>query len=175
MKKIMFPTAAAVVMLAAGCGHNIVNYTNGDNTAFGVTVSESGYPIFGFKRMSGENLTAAVKDNTLVSVSLENGAAASGGKEAATAAAGQTARVSGLLMYTGDQTTGYDVEMIEAIAGYDVEAAKAAAAKRNATWVEGKLDENGRLVVTEVKLGDTAAKAGPEAATPENTSATPEK
>lgn len=152
--------AVAALLALAGCGHNVANYTNGDHTAFGVTMTESGYPIFGFKRTSGENLTVAVKDNTLVNVSLENGAAASGGGESATSnATGSTSRVSGLLMYTGDQTTGYDVDMAKAVAEFDTQAAKKIAAKQNATFVDGKLDKNGKFVVTEVKLGKAQAKA----------------
>jgi len=167
MKKITLDLAflllvfVGVCLLLAGCGHNVVNYTNGEHFSIGITLSENGYPIFGAKRTNGENLTAAVKDNTLLNVSLENGMNSSGGSTADQSAnlTGKTNRMSGLLLYTGDQTTGYDVELAKTIAEKDVAAAKKILAKKNATYVEGKLDENGAFVVTEVKLGETKATA----------------
>lgn len=171
MKRLALLLIGIVGLFAlAGCGHNVVNYTNGEHFSMGITMSESGYPIFGVKRTNGENLTAAVKDNTLLNVSLENGMDSSGGSTADQAAnlTGKTSRLSGMLLYTGNQTTGYDVELAKTIAEKDVAAAKKILAKKNATYVEGKLDENGAFVVTEVKLGETKATAdtGKESSAP---------
>lgn len=142
--------ACLIAVGASGCGHNAINYVNGDMTDIGITATPEGIPVLGLKRVSGENMTMVVKDNTLVNVSLTNGASVGDSQNGT----GKTNRVSGILMYTGDQTTGYDVDVVEAIAKYDVQAAKAVAAKKNAIYIEGKVKEDGTFVTTEMKLGE---------------------
>lgn len=149
MKKYLL--IAGLSCALCGCGHNAINYVNGDMTDLGITATPEGIPVFGFKRVSGENMTMVVKNNTLVNVSLTNGASAENGQSSV----GKTNRVSGILMYTGEQTTGYDVDLAKAIAQYDIDAAKQIAAKKSAVYVEGKVKEDGSFVATEIKLGDS--------------------
>lgn len=140
--------AALLVLFLTGCGHNTLTYMSGKRTELGVTMNAQGYPVFGYDSFEGEALAYVMKDNTLVNVSMTDNGATTATKEGVK---DNPNKIKGLLIYTGSQTTGYDVDLAEAIAKYDVEKAKEVATKKNIPQIDASV-KDGKLEINEVKL-----------------------
>ena len=140
--------AVFLIVLFSGCGHNTLTYMSGKRTEFGVTMNAQGYPVLGYDNFEGEALAYVMKDNTLVNVSMSDNSETTANKEGIKDTPN---KIKGLMIYTGSQTTGYDVDLAEAIAKYDVEKAKEVANKKNVLVVDAKV-KDGKLEVNEVKL-----------------------
>ena len=141
-------TAVFLIILFSGCGHNTLTYMSGESSKVGITMSEQGYPIAGYSSFNGEALVYAMKDNTLVNVSMSDAGSTDVNK---TGIGVKPNKIKGMMIYTGSQTTGYDVDLAEAIAKYDVEKAKKVAEKKNVAVIDAKV-KDGKLEVNEVKL-----------------------
>lgn len=152
IRRMVESVVIVLVLLALfGCGHNTLTYTSGESASVGVTMNSQGYPVFGYDKFNGEALVYAMKDNTLVNVSMTDTGNVN------TTAAGikdNPNKIKGLLIYTGSQTTGYDVDLAEAIAKYDVEAAKKTATKKNIPVVDASI-KDGKLEVNKIDLPTT--------------------
>ncbi len=100
--------AALAAMLLAGCGHNTVVY--GDGIGFETTLNPETF-TFGVNIRYGKILTAAVKEKAKVSYKgdmTNETAAAAGESKQGSSRVGTGAE---LTLETGDQITGYAVEL----------------------------------------------------------------
>ena len=140
--------AVFLITLFCGCGHNTLTYMSGKRTELGVTMNAQGYPVFGYDNFEGEALAYVMKDNTLVNVSMSDNSETTANKEGIKDTPN---KIKGLMIYTGSQTTGYDVDLAEAIAKYDVKKAKEVAAKKNVLVVDAKV-KDGKLEVSDIEL-----------------------
>lgn len=97
MKKIFI--AAAVCVLLAGCGHNVLTYTSGKRLNVGINpqTQETGFQYF-----DAEQITVVEKDNAKLTVELTNGMDDSGK---------QTTRISKIIYEISEQTTQADVDL----------------------------------------------------------------
>ena len=121
MRTIFGMLVAAVAVLAlAGCGHNLVTYSDG--VGLETTLNPETYS-FGVSFRYGKILTACVKEKS--EVKLESGFTQTAGATAADAKGATTATglEAKLSVKTGNQVTGYAVELAK------VNAARAASAK----------------------------------------------
>lgn len=103
MKKVLFVAAAAVAVLAAGCSHNVVNYSDG----IGIDATfrpDAGN--FGITFRYGKILTATVRENTEVEMT--------GSADAAAKDTVSTATAGGVKIKVGRQITGYMVDALAA-------------------------------------------------------------
>lgn len=101
MKKLLF--AAVLAVLAAGCSHNVVNYSDG------VGIDATFRPDagnFGITFRYGKILTATVRENTEVEMT--------GNADAAAKDAVSTATAGGVKIKVGKQITGYMVDALTA-------------------------------------------------------------
>ncbi len=110
--KVLFATTlilsiAIMLMLAYGCGHNVVTYSDG--IGLETTVNPETYTL-GINIRYGKLLTLAVKEKT--ELSMESGF--NSGTSAGTANESKTALDSKLTFKTGDQITGYTVDLEKA-------------------------------------------------------------
>lgn len=95
---------AAVVMLLTGCGHNVVNYSDG--IGFETTFRpDSGN--FGFVFRYGKILSACVRENSEVEMTGD-------GKASGSESAGSAAASGSLKIKIGKQITGYYVDALKA-------------------------------------------------------------
>ena len=138
----------SILLLLSGCGHNTLTYMSGKRTELGVTMNAQGYPVFGYDSFEGEALAYVMKDNTLVNVAMSDNSETTANKEGIKDTPN---KIKGLMIYTGSQTTGYDVDLAEAIAKYDVDKAKEVAAKKNVLVVDAKV-KDGKLEVSDIEL-----------------------
>ena len=106
MKKVvMFVIAAVAIVLLAGCGHNVVTYSDG--VGFETTMRpDTGN--FGITFRYGKILTATVRENTEVDMQGESSA---GANKDTTANAGASGSVK---VKVGKQITGYYVDALKA-------------------------------------------------------------
>lgn len=139
---VIFCTIVFAFILT-GCGHNTVTYMSGDASKFGVTLSEQGYPVFGYSKFSGEAVAAVVKENTLVNVTMNDTSSSGITKDGVQ---DQPQKIKSLLMYTGNQTTGYDVDLVKALSAGDPTAAKEAADKKNIPVINASI-KDGKVVL----------------------------
>ena len=113
MKKIvMFCVVVFMVSLFTGCGHNICTYSDGIGLV--TTINPETYS-FGLDFRYGKILQATVKDNSEVKLlangQIKNvvGSATSTSQDTAASAPAE------LLFKTGNQITGYEVELVKAL------------------------------------------------------------
>lgn len=139
---------AFFLLTLTGCGHNTLTYMSGKRTELGVTMNVQGYPVIGYDSFEGEALTYVMKDNTLVNVSMADNGSSTADKEGIKETPN---KIKGLLIYTGSQNTGYDVDLVEAIAKYDVEKAKEVATKKNIPQIDATI-KDGKLEIKEINL-----------------------
>lgn len=139
---------SATMLVLSGCGHNVVQFTSGKHFDFGVTASGD-VPVFGFKYTDGQTVTAAVKEKTLVNVTIDDNI---DGKTSTKEGAATSGKVTGILMSTGDQTNGYVVDVVKALAEKDVEAAKKAAVKADVNHIVDAKVVDGKMEVQEIKI-----------------------
>lgn len=102
-KSIALVAAVAVAVAVAGCGHNVVNYSDG----IGVDATfrpDAGN--FGITFRYGKILTATIRENTEVEMT---GKADASGKETVNAATDGSVKIK-----TGKQITGYLVDAVNA-------------------------------------------------------------
>ena len=103
-KTLILVSAAFAALLSAGCGHNALQYSDGIGLELGF-IPEQYQLAINFRY--GKILSAVVKEKA--EVSLEStGGLVSGGTSPQAADTQATTR---LIMKTGDQITGYKVEL----------------------------------------------------------------
>lgn len=108
MKKLfILASAAFAALLSAGCGHNAVQYSDGIGLEIGFVPDQ--YQVAVNFRY-GKILSAVVKEKAEVTLESNGGLAYGGTSPQAT----DTQAVTRLTMKTGDQITGYAVELEEA-------------------------------------------------------------
>jgi hypothetical protein len=94
--------AALIVGCVTGCGHNALVFSKGKYLNIGVDPSTQ---KAGVQYVNGEQLTAVERDNIKLTVEMKDTLDANGKT---------TSTISKIIYEIGNQTTGYDVELIEA-------------------------------------------------------------
>ena len=89
----------ALILLLAGCGHNVLSFSSGKYLNIGVDPNTQ---KMGVQYISGDLITAVEKDNSILTVELKDGLDADGKK---------TTKVSKIVYEIKEQITGSDVEM----------------------------------------------------------------
>ena len=109
MKKILILAAvSAAAILSAGCGHNALQYSDGIGLELGF-IPEQYQVAVNFRY--GKILSAVVKEKAEVTLESSGGLATDVGTSPQAADTQATTR---LTLKTGDQITGYAVELEEA-------------------------------------------------------------
>ncbi len=103
---LLLAGGAALLLLSAGCGHNAVSY--GKGFAVETTANPETW-TFGFAVRYGEIFTAAVKERAKVTLTTSAKAAGTASDKSAPSDKSDTATT--LTIETGDQVTGYMVDL----------------------------------------------------------------
>lgn len=91
----------ALLILSAGCGHNVLSFSKGKYLNLGV---DPGTNKLGVQYINGEQVTVVEKDNTKLTVELTDTLDADGKK---------TTSISKITYEITEQTTGADVDALK--------------------------------------------------------------
>ena len=94
--------ASLIVGCMTGCGHNALVFSKGKYLNIGVDPSTQ---RAGVQYVNGEQLTSVERDNIKLTVEMKDTLDANGKT---------TSTISKIVYEIGNQTTGYDVELVEA-------------------------------------------------------------